>query len=255
MNTSWLDQYIQDLQTKQQAYINSNSDDFKQNYWNNYICTHWWRDDSDMFPLDLKVFRVQHAHIEPNFDRFIPWVMAALEDLWFSWTIDSIFTLDESAKHYLRVHLLTAANSQAVEWIVSQTEQQYIELAEKVGDLFYDALADVLQGISETTSPEVSSNLQKASEHIQNAWEICKPYINEKTNPKHKTDVAWMDNKLLGNRLGKLDSKTLKQFLTLLWDKINRDGLADEWRGRKKLATELFETSQAILDASSSINE
>lgn len=254
MNTSWLDQYIQDLQTKQQAYLNSDSDDFKQSYWDKYICTHWWRDDSDLFPLDLNEFKLRYANIEPNFDRFIPWIMVALEDLWFSWTIDSIFTLDESAKHYLRIHSLTASNSQAVEWLVSQTEQQYSELAEKIGDLFYDALGDVLRWISESTSPEVSSSILRAIEHSQNAWEICKPYINEKTNPKHKTDIAGMDNKALGNRIGKLDNRTLKLFLKLLWEKIHKDWLADEWRGRKKLATELFETSKYILSAQSSVS-
>jgi hypothetical protein len=247
MNTTWIDYHIQKIEQEEQEYINSKSEDFKQTYWNKYVFTTWWYHDRwTTLPIDIKILKQRYSRMESNFNRFIPWIMRTLEEEWFTWTIDSIFTLDESAEHYLRVHSLTVANSQAVEWIVSQTEQQYIELAEKVGDLFYDALADVLEWISETASSEISSNLKKASEHIQNAWRICEPYINKKTNPKHKANVAWMDNKILGNRIGKLDSKTLKKFLTFLWEKIYNDWLADEWRWRKKLATELFECSSQI---------
>ncbi len=223
------------------------SDDEKQDYWNCFVFSMVWYDGRGTeLPIDIAHIKQSYQSVETDLNRFLPWTIESLIEEWFDYNYSDVFVLDESAERYLRIHWLTTWNSQTVEWIVSQTEQQYIELAEKVGDLFYDALADVLDGISETTLPEISSNLKKASEHIQNAWEICKPYINEKTNPKHKTNVVGMDNKILWNRIGKLDTKTLKQFLVFLWEKIHKDWLADEWRWRKKLATELFESSSYI---------
>lgn len=227
------------------------SDEEKQDYWNCFVFTIVWYDGRGTeLPIDIIHIKEVYKSVESDLNRFLPWTMASLVEEWFDYDYNDVFTLDESAKHYLRIHSLTAANSQAVEWLVSQTEQQYIELAEKIGDLFYDALADVLEGISEITSSEISSCLKKATEHVQNAWEICKPYINEKTNPKHKTNVVWIENKILGNRIGKLDNKTLNKFLKSLWEKIHRDWLADEWRWRKKLATELLACSESLTDAS-----
>ena len=232
------------------------SDEEKQDYWNCFVFTMVWHDGRGTeLPIDIVHIKEVYKPVESDLNRFLPWTMISLAEEWFDYDYNDVFTLDESAKHYLQIHSLTALNSQAVEWLVSQTEQQYIELAEKIGDLFYDALADVLRWISESTSPEISSSILRASEHSQNAWEICKPYINEKTNPKHKTDIAGMGNKELWNRIGKLDSKTLKHFLKLLWEKIHRDWLADEWRWRKKLATELFETSKSILSAQLSVSD
>lgn len=241
---------IQRMEEEKQTYLNSKSEDFKQDYWDKKICWSWWHSDSEDFPINFSEYRQHHLHIEPNLDRFIPWMMAALEDLWFSWTLEDIFILDETAEHYLRVHSLTASNSQVVWWIISQTEQQFAELAEKIGDLLYDGLADVFEGLSQTITPTASIQILKARQHASTAWEICKPYISEKTNPKHKTNVAGMDNKMLWNRLGKLDNNTLKSLLELIWNKINNDGLADQGRWRKKLATELFSCSESLLNAS-----
>lgn len=139
-------------------------------------------------------------------------------------------------------------------WVLSNQEEQFSELAEKIWDLFYDALAEVLVGISETAM-DIATYMKQAWEHTQNAWEICKPFINKRTNPKHTVNVGGMNNATLGQSIGKLDKQSLKQFLKLLWDKIYKDGLADEWRWRKKLATELFETSKSILWAQASISE
>jgi hypothetical protein len=241
---------IQRMEEEKQAYLNSKSEDFKQDYWDKKICWSWWHSNSEDFPINFSEYRQQYLHIEPNIDRFILWMMAALEDLWFSWTIEDIFILDKPAQHYLRVHSLTAGNSQAVGWIISQTEQQFIELAEKIGDLFYDGLAEVLEWLSETITPSLSNYIAQARNQASTAWDICKPYINEKTNPKHKTNVAGMDNKTLWNRIGKLDNTTLKNLLDLLWKKIYNDGLADQGRWRKKLATALFWCSESLLNTS-----
>jgi hypothetical protein len=241
---------IQRMEEEKQTYLNSKSEEFKQDYWDKQICWSWWHSDSEDFPINFSEYRKHHLHIEPNIDRFIPWMMAALEDLWFSWTLEDIFILDEPAQHYLRVHSLTANNSQAVWWIISQTEQQFVELAEKVGDLLYDGLAEVLEWLSQTITPTVSVHIIQAKQHASTAWEICKPFISKKTNPKHKTNVAGMDNKTLWDRVGKLDNATLKSLLGLLWNKIHTDGLADQGRWRKKLATELFSCSESILNAS-----
>ncbi len=234
------------------------SNDEKQDYWNCFVFTMVWYDERGTeLPIDIASIRTAYGSVEDNIDRFLPWTMLSLMEEWFvdknwwpSYNYEDIFILDETAKHYLRVHSLTASNSQAVWWIISQTEQQFSELAEKIGDLFYDGLADVFEGLSQTITPTASIQIIKAKQHASTAWEICKPYISEKTNPKHKTNVAGMDNKTLWNRIGKLDNNTLKSLLELLWNKIHIDGLADQGRWRKKLATELFSCSESLLNAS-----
>ena len=71
------------------------------------------------------------------------------------------------------------------------------ELAENLGDLYYDSLADFLQQLSEKMKqdgdadnrrgrPELaaellacSQHLQEAAKHIDTAWAICRPYIDK----------------------------------------------------------------------------
>lgn len=199
----------------------------------------------------------------PDIDIFLDsMVLSVAEWEWLTYeeALEQHFILDEEAKKHVK--------RWSIEWITMNQE----ELAEKIGDLYYDALAAVLFRLASSLkrdhlkyvelwewewSPDnpttvdkislfASQNLEQASAHIMNAWEICKPFIKQPLNPKHTTDIQGIPNAELGERIGRLNYLRLAQFLSLLWDKIHRDGLADEWRWRKKLSSELFEASRLI---------
>ncbi|GAB0174565.1 MAG: hypothetical protein HHAS10_04440 [Candidatus Altimarinota bacterium] len=194
--------------------------------------------------------------VYPDIDMFLDSMVLAVmewEGLTYEEALEKHFVLDEEAKKHIK--------RGEVEGIIMNQE----ELAEKVGDLYYDALAAVLSKLSETLTLEskkhnelddpseldrlilkASQNLQEASIHIMTAWEICKPFLKAPLNPKHTSDIQGIPNATLGERIGKLNYGKLAEFLKLLGEKIHKDGLADEGRGRKKLATELFEAAKRI---------
>lgn len=202
--------------------------------------------------IDVSVERKTHPDIDTFLDSMVLAVME-WEALTYEEALEKHFILDEEAKKYVK--------RWEVEWITMNQEV----LAEKVGDLYYDALAAVLSKLSETLALEskkhtvlddpfeldalilkASQNLEEASAHIMTAWEICKPFLKAPLNPKHTSDIQGIPNAILGERIWKLNYWKLSSFLSLLWEKIHKDWLADEWRGRKKLATELFEASDKI---------
>jgi len=77
------------------------------------------------------------------------------------------------------------------------------QLAEEIGDLYYDSLADLLRLLADKINRDgnmdaargrsklagalhdCSSHLQQAAEAVDLAWEICKPY----TKAQHKSAV------------------------------------------------------------------
>lgn len=265
--SEFLDFHIKKIQKEEDDYINNSSEQHKQDYWDRKFCGNWWHSDDD-FPINLTEFRKKIASLEQNFDRFIPWIMLALEDLGFTWDISDIFILDEQSKKYLEIHWNLTNNSQAiwnvidwdnvkknktskVEWVDLSSE----ELAERIWDLFYDSLASFLLSLWEELS-KWDENLKKAweylkiaSNHIMNAWRICLPYVWEWfPNLKHSTEIKWLNisrEELIGS-LWNLTNEALKEFLLNLSKKIHKDWLADEWRWRKKLSNELFETAKSL---------
>ncbi len=74
------------------------------------------------------------------------------------------------------------------------------ELAENIGDLYYDSLTDLLNEISDKILKdskvdlhkgrlklahelsEASDNIKKSSKNIKKAWRICKPFINHRSS-------------------------------------------------------------------------
>ena len=116
------------IQEQKALYRNGSSEEFKQDYWNRMFCADWWRSETDDFPINLSEFRSRVNSLEPNFSRFIPWIMLALGDLGFSWTIDDIFILDNEAKNYLDSRLI-----------------------ENLWDLYYNTLADFLEELKDAT--------------------------------------------------------------------------------------------------------
>ena len=76
-------------------------------------------------------------------------------------------------------------------------ELSHQEIAQRMGDLYYDSLADFLNELSQKIKQDAEADNQRnrlklseelyasadllasAAEHIQNAWEICEPFVRE----------------------------------------------------------------------------
>ena len=251
-------------------------DETRQNLWNIYISRllqgHRW-DSQTHEPefINFSDFRKNNKYFkfEDNLDRFLPWIIEFLQDYyWDEWNpLEIIFILDEQAKKYLEIHWILSNNSQAIwsvinwsnvkknktseiDWVDLSSE----ELSEKIWDLFYDSLASFLSSLWEELSQDnelkqVWEYLKIASNHIMNAWRICLPYVWEWfPNLKHSTEIKWLNisrEELIKN-LWNLTNEALKEFLLNLSKKIHKDWIADEWRWRKKLSNELFETAKNL---------
>ncbi|EKE28114.1 MAG: hypothetical protein ACD_3C00099G0003 [uncultured bacterium (gcode 4)] len=233
-----LDNHTWNLQEQEALYRNGSSEQYKQDYWNRMFCANWWRSETDDFPINLSEYRSKISPLEPNFDRFIPWIMLALGNLGFSWTVDDIFILDNDAKKFLDGRLV-----------------------ENLWDLYYNTLADFLEELCNVTWIE---KLKKASEKIRTAWKISEPYI-DKTNPPKKHENAeievwfswWIT--AVAERIWNMDKIWLWNFLLALsqkiwndWEKDNnrpslwKDWVVSETRKRTQLATALFEASSIL---------
>lgn len=257
------------LKKDAEDYINWD-ENFKQEYWNSYF-VRWllplW---SIEYPVDISDFRKSIKNTELNFERFLPWIIKAMEEFtgeeWVK--IEDIFILDEQAKKYLATHSSLNSHSKQVESIVNWNtvkknktssiewvDLRSEELAERVWDLFYDSLAGFISllwhEIREWNKElsQVWEYLKKASFNVYNAWVICQPYVWEWfPNLKHSHEIKWVEisREELVERIVNLTDERLKKFLLDLSKKIHKDWLADEWRWRKKLSTELFEASKNI---------
>lgn len=231
--------FLQEKREKEiQDYINWD-ERYRQDYWDRYVFTMWWYDQrGTSLPIDIKKFRELYKWIEDNFNRFIPWIMRSLEEEWFSWTIDDIFTLDEEAKLFLDSRLI-----------------------ENLWDLYYNTLADFLEELYNITWNE---KLKIASDKIRIAWGISEAYV-DKNNPPKKHENAefeielfwWVNN--IAEKVWKMNEAELWIFLLALsqkiwndWEKdsnrpsIWKDWVVDETKKRTKLATALFEASLLI---------
>lgn len=238
--------------------------EYRQNYWDKYIFSMYYHHEWDTFPIKIEEFREKHWELEPNFDVFIPWIMESLKDFWYTIEVEDIFTLDEKAKKTLELSNNISNNSYQVENTIStKTERiEWIdisneELAEKIGDLFYDSLSSFMSSLWEKLdNTEISHLLQEASQHIMTAWEICLPYVSHDfPEMKHTTEIKWLDidKEELAKRISNLVDSELKDFLGKLSAKIYKDGKADEWRNRIKLATQLYSCAEKLKWASEKI--
>ena len=187
--------------------------------------------------------------------------------------LEDVFILDDESKKYLEEiwYLLQHdIRNKIIEIVWNKEEQEilwenisYDELIERIWDLYYDSLSSFLSSLSEYSyDKEISKLLKKASENISNAWDICeKPTLEflekvkesgEKVDFKHASEVKWIrvSNEELANIIWILVSYKLSNFLEKLWDKIQKDWEADEWRWRIKLANELFACANNLKNAS-----
>ena len=81
------------------------------------------------------------------------------------------------------------------------------ELSEGIGDLYYDSMAELLQLISRKIKAdgdadlsrgrkklanelyEAAESMNRASKNIENAWNICEPYVEEWLENNGKTRI------------------------------------------------------------------
>lgn len=191
--------------------------------------------------------------IEPNIELLFPLIEKQIKnfspELWINDYIDFDDTPDQTDK------------IDKIEWIDFNNS----ELAEKIGDLFYNSLSDFLGHLSEKINKDLESNtelleasklIKKASSNIQEAWDICEPYIRtDFPEMKHTEQIKWtnISNEALAKWVWNLYLKQLWDLLLKLSKKLNIDWEADKWRWRTKLANELFESSKNIEWASNII--
>lgn len=276
MNTDnkWteLTEYFERQEKEVQDYKNWN-DETRQDLWTRYIFqllqSHRWSSQTHSPEMIIfSNFRKNNKFWEENPDKYLPWVVDSLYWLYDENVLEDIFILDEQAKKYLATHSSLSSHSKQVENIVNWSsvkknktssiewvDLSSEELAERVWNLFYDSLTwfiSLLWHEIKEWNKELSQvweYLKKASFNIYNAWTICLPYVWEWfPNLKHSHDIKWVEisREELVERIANLTDDLLKKFLLDLSKKIHKDWLADEWRWRKKLSTELFEASKNI---------
>lgn len=275
----WVD--LSDISSKLKKiiedYINWD-EEYKQNYWDDYFCRWLYPLWSIDYPVDIKDFREKHKDIEPNIERFLPWIIKAMEEnTGEEWVdIEGVFTLDEEARKYLeKIWYLQQQEIRIkiIEIVWNKKEQEILwenisfdELIERIWDLYYNSLSSFLFSLSEHIyDTEISELLKKASKNISNAWDICeKPTLEflekvkksgEKVEFKHTSEVKWIktSNEELAKIIWNLVSYKLSDFLEKLSAKIHKDWIADEWRERIKLSNELYACAEKLKLASEKI--
>lgn len=245
------------MQKQDQEYLNGSSAD-KQAYWNSlFIWVFYWRTWLEL-PLNLNEYKETISYLENDFDRFIPWIVDALEDNGFNWTLEDIFILEGKDKNILdsiinsswKIDNTLQQKTIKIEWINISNE----ELAEKIWDLFYDSLSSFISSLWEQIdNKEISALLKEASNNIMTAWKICLPYVSHDfPEMKHTSEVKWLDidRENLVKWISNLIDSELKDFLVKLSSKIQKDWEADKWRWRIKLANELFACADKLKQAS-----
>jgi len=245
------------MQKQDQEYLNGSNAD-KQAYWNSlFIWVFYWRTWLEL-PLNLNEYKETISYLENDFDRFIPWIVDALEDNGFTWTLEDIFILEGKDKNILdsiinsswKIDNTLQQKTIKIEWINISNE----ELAEKIWDLFYDSLSSFISSLWEQIdNKEISALLKEASNNIMTAWKICLPYVSHDfPEMKHTSEVKWLDidRENLVKWISNLIDSELKDFLVKLSSKIQKDWEADKWRWRIKLANELFACADKLKQAS-----
>lgn len=194
---------------------------------------------------DIADMRIKEPKIDAFIDNFVVCVMLNTECSYDEAL--SFFKLDEEARKHIR--------SLQIQWL---EDMPYPEVTKKLWDLYYEPLAVFLDSLSETfaqypNTRTIAPDIKTASEHILNAWEICKTRLQIDNSPKHTHTVADISNGELGKRVWMLAYDELHKLMALFAGKIQKDAEEDASRGRQKLAKELFATANLLSDASKKI--
>ncbi len=191
---------------------------------------------------DIADMRIKEPKIDAFIDNFVVCVMLNAECSYEEAL--SFFKLDDEARKHIR--------SLQIEWL---EDMPYPEVAKKLWDLYYEPLAVFLDSLSETfaqypNTRVIAPDIKTASEHILNAWEICKTRLQVDNSPKHTHTVADIPNGELGKRIWMLAYDELYKLISLLAEKMQKDAEADAGRNRQKLAGELFTSTKALKETS-----
>ncbi len=276
--SNFSEQYAEKIIKEREAYINWDKE-YRQLYWSKYIFSMYFRHEEWDFPISIKDFRENHKDLEENFDQYLLWSIEWLLDFWYTISIEDIFILDEQAKKAIEVQsnvnnslwevneVLDWWKTEDIEWI----NISYEELAERIGNLYYDSLAVFIADLKDNIdNKEIKSLLNEAFSNISTAWGYCKKpaedyleSIKEKPEKvrtyKHTNQVKWIDieNKELAKRIWNLVNSELSRFLEKFSEKMYRDWDADAWREppRIKLATELYACADKLKKASELLNK
>ena len=225
--------------------------------------------------IDISSYR----KVEPNIDLILNDIITEIAD--FSWyqtredVIKNDFILDEQAKKALEIANQTSNTSSIVEWTIQEEEKDTLEnisfeeLAERIWDLYYDALSFFLSELSENIDKtDIKKLIKESSKNIEKAWDLCKiptkEFIKKAEQDikdwkdvyfKHTDEVKWLniDKKELAKIIWELEESKLKDFLTKLSNKMQKDWDADYYRKpkpREKLGTELHACADKLKKAS-----
>lgn len=251
---------LSESQKQKQNYLSLSPQD-KKDYliWECISVVYNW----DRFGWTSQINIADIRKTEPQIDIYLQSIIKSISEV-LEMTEDEVIQkyiiLDEQAKKVIK--------TDNIEWIQISSKT----LANKLWDLFYDSLWNILSQISsnlllesqnnkEIWELELSTKLKEASEYINKAsinifeaWKICLPYISTNfTTFKHTSQIEELQisNLELSNRISSLKYNKLSELLELLSIKLNKDWQADKWRWRIKLSTELFMASENLLKASS----
>jgi len=110
------------------------------------------------------------------------------------------------------------------------------QLAEGIGNLFYDALGDFLRAL----------HADEALAHIELAWKICQG--KDENHPKHARQVPCVALPLaeIARHIVQLPAPQQGLFFAHLAEKLHQDGVKDEKRGRVRLAQALFAAAASL---------
>lgn len=254
---------LSESQKQKQDYLSLSSQD-KKDYliWECINVVYNW----DRFTWTSQINIADIRKTEPQIDIYLQSIIKSISEV-LEMTEDEVIhkyiILDEQSKKVIK--------TDNIEWIQINSDS----LVNKLWDLFYDSLWNILSQISsnlllesqnnkEIWELELSTKLKEASEYINKAsiniftaWKICLPYISTNfITFKHTSQIEELQisNLELSNRISILKYNKLSELLELLSIKLKQDWQADKWRWRIKLSTELFEASENLLNSTKLFN-
>ena len=153
------------------------------------------------------------------------------------------------------------------------------ELARNIGNMTYDKTAEFIESLADdlrrqgdtyTKRGEAqlaypvensAALLYQAKEEIENAWKICKPYMEEQIRKKRKTKhldyIEEYEGTLedLAKDIGNITEGITAIFIGYLADDLRRQGDADTKRGYVQLVARLYDAAEILYKAKDEIEK
>ncbi len=157
---------------------------------------------------------------------------------------------DQSSYEWKKSHLEMLNNYE----VKNVNESNFMLLVQKGDELLnYEEAVDKFQDAKIVIEDGGSHSFDGVEKH----FEFIRTYFAIGNQFKHTRKVKGVgfSNEELALRVGDLYYDDLTEFLNNLHKKLHIDALADEARGRKKLANALYDSSKAIKESSVSIQK